>query len=603
MSQQFSETFIRDAEELLTALHLMAENTPAENSSADSSEIARALHSLKSGASFLGWEDLETEAHNLESLMADTGAGEIDWSEAAVKLSTLLDGHRPSPAAPADSPVKAVRFSALEKRVLAESRQRGERLYRLTCVVDSAELLPYPRAYLVSSRLETTTTLVKTVPPMNEPDANFFRPVFWLTTDSSEDEIYKAADVDLVSVAELTALDIAKALSMEELPVGSPVLENKGTQDSLIVDRGRYNSLRQIASELAWRLDHKPDFSVSSLITEMQRSLENLAYHPLEPLLEDIAEGVTRIAGRRGIEAALHWETASGGLDAPSLDVLSEILRQMARNSLRHGVESPEERVRAGKNPQATLFLRMERSGTSYRFRFEDDGRGIDKQKVIERALREGLFSSENPAPEHPEELTDAQLLNILCLPGFSSAETADTDGGRGLGLEMVRQLLVREFGSELELENKPGQGTAFQWSFPEKHLRQPYLVFVVDKRSWALPLESVYRRGVMEPEKMNAAGQAYTVENGLVPLVSPKGLLPPGTLKPYILEIRHRGRRAVLPVDDLLSEEPWGVDDLVPAEPATPWCRALKDRRDNIPILSPAVVYAALELTDSGTG
>ena len=81
--------------------------------------------------------------------------------------------------------------------------------------------------------------------------------------------------------------------------------------------------------------------------------------------------------------------------------------------------------------------------------------------------------------------------------------------------------------------------------------------------------------------------------------MVGPSGLLPPGIIKPYLLEIHHRGRRAALLVDDLLSEEPWGADRLIPADPATRWCRSLKSVDDGIPILSPTVVYAA----DRSTG
>ncbi len=582
MSGQFSQTFLRDADELLQILRR----------SSDKAETARALHSIKSGAAFLGWDNLENTAHALEDRMA---AGAVDWNEAVERLSALLEQHRrdvlnagegPAPRPPA----RAIRFSALERRVLEESRQRGERFYRLVCKVDQAAVLPYPRAYLVSSRLETATTLVKTEPPMDKPEFNFSQPVFWLTTDRSEDEIYRAANVDLVSVVELRGLDYTDALSREELPAGTAVspgaADNEG---SLLVERSRYTELWEVAEELAWTMDHQGEHSERSsgeLIKDLQSSLENLAYSPLEPMLSDIADGVARIAGRRGLEAVFQWETASGGLDSASLDVLSEILQQLIRNSLRHGIESPDERVKSGKNPQARLLLRMERSGKYYRFRFEDDGRGIDEKAVLEQAERDGLTAPQNAAPD--------SLLDILCHPGFSSADTADTDGGRGFGLEMVRHLLTREFESELELENRPGEGTVFSWSFPEKHLRRPYLVFVAEGRSWALPMDAVYRRGLMDPGKINASGQAYAMADGLVPMVSPLGLLAPGTIKEYMVEIRHRGRRAVLPVDELLSEEPWSMQDLTASDPASPWCRALKDRRGNIPILSPAVVYAA---------
>jgi hypothetical protein len=158
----------------------------------------------------------------------------------------------------------------------------------------------------------------------------------------------------------------------------------------------------------------------------------------------------------------------------------------------------------------------------------------------------------------------------------------------------MVRHMLKSEYGSELELDNNPGRGFLIRWTLPKKHLRKPYLVFLSDGRKWAIPADSVKRRGVMEPSRIHASGQGYSLGGGLIPMVGPLGLRPPGTLMKYYLEIHHRGRRAALLVDDLVTEEPWGPDDLVPSDPAGPWCRSLRDSRDGIPILSPALVYAA---------
>ena len=232
----------------------------------------------------------------------------------------------------------------------------------------------------------------------------------------------------------------------------------------------------------------------------------------------------------------------------------------------------------------------MERIGKAYRFRYEDDGQGIDEDAVRERARIQGI--SQSSADREAEGEVD--LLSILCAPGFTTADDADRDGGRGLGLEMIRHLLAREFGSVLEMDNRPGAGLSLSWTLPEKHMQRPYLVFVSDGRSWAIPADSIRRRGVFDPAKVNASGQAYDVGGGLVPMVGPEGLRAPGTAMPYMLEINHRGRRAALLVDDLVSEEPWGADQLVPADPATRWCRSLKSASDSIPILSPAVVYAA---------
>jgi chemotaxis protein histidine kinase CheA len=574
MASEFSETFLRDADESLSSLRMGVGRDDA----------ARALHSLKSGSAFLGWDDLENAAHDLEDAIAESYEA-VNWTEAANILERLIAPRRAAgnPKAPGRAHIgRAVLFNDFEKRVLEEARSRREAFYRLICSIDPSEPLPYPRAYLLASRLETNMTLVKSDPPMNSEDADFSRPIFWFATDLPESEIFAAANVDLVSVEELKRLEFSDVLDGDD--VVQPFSDAADSDATLIVDRTRYTEAMQIAEELSWRLDRFPGKPEANLSTELHRTLEALAYKALDPMLSEIRRAVGRLAERRGLQARFEWSVASGGLDATTHEALTEMLKQLVRNSLRHGIETPQERTSAGKDSTGVLRLSIERLGTSYRFEFEDDGRGIDEDAVFERAAKENLIVGEN----------DANLLNILCTPGFSTSEAADLDGGRGLGLEMIRHMAMSEFGSGLELDNRPGRGLSLRWTMPEKHVRRPYLLFLSDGRTWAIPADAVRQRGVMDRSKINASGQGYRISGGLVPLVGPLGLLAPGTAKSYFLEIHHRGRRAALLVDDLVSEEPWGPDELIASDPASPWCRSLKDARDGIPILSPALVYAA---------
>ncbi len=584
MASEFIESFLKDSAELLSAMRTGNLQSRYEGGWAD---VARSLHSLKSGASFLGWSDVELEAHALEGVLSKSDGEAVDWNAAAETLKKLIDsavtGSKKQFTA-GGGVGRAVRFTDLDRRVLEDSRTRGEVFYRLTCRIDPSEPLPYSRAYLISSRIETVMTLVKADPPMDNPEADFSRPVFWLTTELPEHEVFKATNVDQVDVLELIRLEYEDALESSEVPLGISVGRKNEEDTSLIVDRSRYGETMQLAEELAWRLERKPGTPEAALSLELQKQLESLAYRPLEPLMTEVAEAVERLAERRGIKAKFEWSVASAGLDASTLETLGEILKQLVRNSLRHGIENPEERTAAGKEETGILRLDVERSGSAYRFSFEDDGRGIDEEAVLEKAVREGTAF----------ERDGEELLNLLCSPGFSTLEESDLDGGRGLGLEMVRRITDSEFGSDLEIENRPGRGLTVRWSLPEKHMRRPYLLFVSDGGTWAIPAYSVRRRGVMDPARVAASGQAYDIGGGLIPIIGPMGLRPPGTVMPYFLEIHHRGRRAALLVDDLVSEEPWNSEELVPADPVGPWGRSLKDAKEGIPILSPTLVYAA---------
>ncbi len=212
MASEFIATFLRDAEELLESMKMGLWDGFDENGGI---EVARALHSLKSGASFLGWERLEQEAHALEDVLSNSKGAAYNWKGVAERLQSIVDEYAADNAKKnrsSEETGRAIRFSDLEQRVLDESRQRGEHFYRLTCRIDPSEPLPYPRAYLLSSKLETGMTLVKSEPPMDNPEADFSRPTFWFTTEAPESDIFMAANVDLVDVVELKQLNYKDVL-------------------------------------------------------------------------------------------------------------------------------------------------------------------------------------------------------------------------------------------------------------------------------------------------------------------------------------------------------------------------------------------------------
>ena len=580
MKREFVDTFLGDVSELLNTMRTLGTVKPG---SPTFDAIARALHSLKSGAAFLGWEELETEAHRLEDHLGTREGAPFDWFDAADRLGRIIHTHRELGRREdlrRPSAGNIVRFTELERSLLIESRRRGEHFYRLTCRIDPSEPLPFSRAYLLASKIETEMTLVKTEPPMGDADITFERITCWLTTDVSEAGIHGITNIDLMEVTELVQIDYDDILTHPEAPV---LIESAERDEDapLPVDPARYTELIETAEELAWRLDRRPGTPESHLSADIQRLLGALAFRPLAPVLENFARAAERLARRRGISARLVWSAASGGLDAPALETLIEILKQLIRNSIRHGIESADERRTCGKDETGLLSLKIERSGRRYRFEYRDDGRGIDEEALMQRARREGM----------PR---DTDWIEILCRPGYSNLGQADVDGGRGLGLDMIRRLLRREFGSELELESRLGEGLILRWWIPERHLQRPYLVFLADGRKWALPEACIHRRGAAVPSLVDAAGQGYRLAGTVLPILGPEGPRPPGPVSPYFLEIRHRGRRAVLFVDDFLSDEPWGGDDWRRADPVGDWGRGLVDARSGIPLLSPALVYAA---------
>ena len=588
MENKELKSFFNDVYKIQEQLNSFVKYFPESFKNKES--VSRALHSLKSGSAFLGWDDLESSAHTVELMLDSTDIPEKErLFDEINKLNEIIISRSAESAEKSGSSYeqKIIHFTENDRIILTESMERGEKFYRIVCRISSDEPLKYPRAYLVVARFEKETTLVKSYPQLSEDNPDISKFILWFTTDLDESAIYGLADADLISVEELTLLDYKDILEKKSNQVILPREIQDEDFPTLLVDRNMYNEAKAVIEELAWRIEKTPGTPETKLLKELESYIRTMAYKPLEPMLNSLKSAIIRLSSRRGLLVDFSWETASGGLDAEVLDITEEILKQLIRNSLRHGIELPEERRNSGKSERGRIKLEMVRLENSYRFEYSDDGRGIDEEAVYEKAEQSLISDGE----------TKLNLLDILCLPGFSLAEKKDLDGGMGMGLDMVRHIIRNEFGSDLELINSPGEGIRFIWSLPEKHLQRPYLVFSYSGKLWAIPSASVKRRGRRLPDRINTEGWGYDLYGSLLPMVTPYGLRKPDDQALYFIEVSHRGRRAVLVIDDLVSEEPWNPDELSLSDPATEWCRSLEYPDGHIPVISPSIVFAGVNV------
>ena len=156
------------------------------------------------------------------------------------------------------------------------------------------------------------------------------------------------------------------------------------------------------------------------------------------------------------------------------------------RNAVSHGIESAEERVRAGKPAQGMVQLRAYHQGNQVMVEISDDGRGIDVQKVKARALQQGLWNEQESG-----SLDEATVLNLIFRPGFSTADQITEISGRGVGLDVVQSILQRLKGT-IQIETRPGQGTTFRLCLPLTLAIIKALLFRVEQRLYAIPLNAV---------------------------------------------------------------------------------------------------------------
>ncbi len=222
------------------------------------------------------------------------------------------------------------------------------------------------------------------------------------------------------------------------------------------------------------------------VLGDLQRSVMKVRMVPVEQLFRRFPRMVRDVAKQCGREVELVLHGQDTDLDKGLLDALAEPLTHLVRNAVSHGIESPEQRTREGKPAQGTIRLGAYHQGNQVVVELTDDGRGIDASKVRARAVERGLVRSEEAA-----RLTETDVLGLIFRPGFSTADEITEISGRGVGLDVVQSVLQRLKGT-VQVETRPGRGTTFRLRLPLTLAIIKALLFRVEQRLYALPLNSV---------------------------------------------------------------------------------------------------------------
>jgi two-component system, chemotaxis family, sensor kinase CheA len=242
-------------------------------------------------------------------------------------------------------------------------------------------------------------------------------------------------------------------------------------------------------------------------------------------------------------------------LDRTVVDALGDPLVHLVRNALDHGLETPEERVAAGKPAAGRLEIAARHAGSSVVITVRDDGRGIDPARVAAKAVERGLIT-----PEAAEHVDMARAAELLFAPGFSTAEVTSDISGRGVGMDAVRSI-IRELGGEVLLESAPGAGST-------AHIRLPLTLAIVsvllvesDGLPYAVPLDRVERTVRLADHTVRsvAGSRMLVMRDGVLPLLDAhEELGHGGTAGPdpaFAVIVRGREHRLALAVERLVGQ------------------------------------------------
>jgi two-component system, chemotaxis family, sensor kinase CheA len=224
----------------------------------------------------------------------------------------------------------------------------------------------------------------------------------------------------------------------------------------------------------------------SRVLNDLQRSVMKIRMVPVDQLFRRFPRIVRDVARQCGREVDLELSGQETELDKGILDAIAEPLTHLVRNAVSHGIEPAAERSASGKSPRGTIRLHAFHQGNQVVVEVSDDGRGIDAAKIRDKAIQLGIVTGEEAA-----RLNEAETLELIFRPGFTTAEQITEVSGRGVGMDVVQSVLHR-LKATIHIETRLGQGTKFRLKLPLTLAIIKALMFWVEQRLYAIPLNAV---------------------------------------------------------------------------------------------------------------
>ena len=264
------------------------------------------------------------------------------------------------------------------------------------------------------------------------------------------------------------------------------------------------------SSNLAMGLDE-----LEQLTREIQDSVMAIRAQPVKSVFQRMPRLVREVANMTGKQARLVMDGENTEVDKTVIERLADPITHMLRNAIDHGLETPEERKAAGKNPEGVVRLAaLHRSGRIV-IEVQDDGKGINRERVLSIAVKKGLISPEI-------QLTDEEIDNLIFLPGFSTADKISDVSGRGVGMDVVKRS-VQALGGRISITSRPGLGSTFTLSLPLTLAVLDGMVIDVAGETLVVPLAAIVeslRPKAEEVRPLGPVGAVLAVRDSFVPLI-----------------------------------------------------------------------------------
>jgi two-component system chemotaxis sensor kinase CheA len=601
---EYLPMFLAEAREHLQGLNLAVvrvEEDPADRDTVD--EIFRAAHSLKGMSATMGFSGVAALTHEMENvfelLRQRKGGLEreaidvllecLDALEAAVDAIDADGAENLDPAALIARLQRLVRNRDADEEepeapAEAEPVAVDGPVVVVTATLAGDAMMPAVRAYQVLAAVAEHGTIVRSAPAEDALD-DFAGPTVtaWVETDHDPEAFVKAVS-SVADVASVTAEDVAVTAPGEGEPVEAPAPADeapaaadggaekgahahKKQSSTVRVDADRLDVLMHLMGELVVHRTHVESLvsqanvpGLSQAVQDLTRSSQALQAMvmqvrmiPVDAVFLRFPRLVRDLSAKLDKKVELVLSGRETELDRTVVDMLGDPLVHLVRNSLDHGIESPDVRVAAGKPETARLEISARHAGGNVEISVSDDGRGIDPAAVAKKALQRGLI-----APEQVESFDMRSAIEVLFAPGFSTAEVTSDISGRGVGMDAVRTA-IRELGGEVVLTSTPGKGTLAQIRLPLTLAIMSTLLVDAAGRPFAIPLDRVERTlRIADHVVRSVAGRQMLVErDNVFPIVcAATALGHERTQEPtHAVLVRSGDQRIALAVEQLVGQ------------------------------------------------
>lgn len=539
--------------------------------------------------------------------VANGGDGKRDVSETVAKLNRIEAGEDiQTTALPVATPTvetvaSTLNFDTFENTVIAQSAEQGFQAYEIYVTLREDCLLKAARVFMIFEILEKLGEVIKAVPSVDKLEEEQFDSEFQIGFISKEDatslqqQLMKVSEVATVrvqaieanveqTVVEESVVEAVQSVqpvptveTVEVAPVqksekAAPAKAQAATSktirvnierldilmnlfEELVIDRGR---LQSIAADVNHMELTETVERMSRTMGDLQTIVLTMRMVPVETVFNRFPKMVRQLSRDLNKKIRLDIIGAETELDRTVIDEIGDPLVHLIRNSVDHGIESPAERVAKGKPEEGVVQLRAFHSGNHVFIEIEDDGAGVNREKVLKKAISRGLVT-----PEVAATLSDKQVAEFIMAPGFSTADVISDVSGRGVGLDVVKTT-IESLGGQISIDSTPGSGSIFSIQLPLTLSIISVMLVEIEQESYAIPLSSIIETSIIRTSDiLNAHNQKVIDFRGkVVPLVFLEEIFEVPRAEPKtddfhsVVIVRKNDKLAGLVVDSFIGQQ-----------------------------------------------